>query len=451
MVQEVLQFIRQHRLIKNDDQLLLAVSGGLDSMVMLHILHQLKYTLAVAHCNFNLRGEESDLDAELVETACAEMQIPFYSKRFETEVYAEQQEISIQMAARDLRYAWFYELAQNHGYHKICTAHHASDQAETILFNLIRGTGVVGLKGIPVKNNLIVRPLLHQTRKQLEDYVKKNKLRYRTDSSNLETDYHRNFLRINVIPQVKKINPAFDQSMFRFSELMTETAILMEERIMQLLEGLVHFEQESILLNVATLKDHPALKTLIYHFLKNYNFNADQSAMIAQSLNGSSGKQFYSESHRLLIDRNQLILQNNTVNTEQATIQIDDTAKQIILPEGTLELTYFDAVRPEMLQNKDPETAFLDAGKIKFPLSCRKWQKGDYFYPLGMDHRRKLSDYFIDQKLSLNTKKNVRLLLNNDEIIWIAGYRIDQRYRITDLTTAVLSLHWKSYGSSGAI
>ena len=452
LIKKVQQHIHQHRLFKQDDRLLLAVSGGLDSMLLLEILHQLGYNITVAHCNFKLRGVESDTDAIFVEEYCTKIKVPVYQHSFQTDKYAIDNKISIQMAARDLRYQWFDELCVAHGYTSIVTAHHANDHAETILLNLIRGTGLSGLKGIAERNGNIIRPLLPFTRKELDQYALSKNLKWREDSSNQSKDYQRNLIRLEVLPILKQINPSLEKTLIDFSKIMLESSILIEEFIEHKLHGLIYEEINSTVLKTETIADHAALNSLLHPFLSKFQFNADVIATITTAIRENrTGKIFFSKNFRVLIDRNQIIITSLQNVSEELDIIVEEGNTVISLPDGLLRMQLIDLDLPIMLQNKDPKTAYLDAGMLNYPMLCRRWIKGDYFYPLGLEHRQKLSDYFIDHKVPLTTKEISWVLMAGEDIAWVIGQRIDQRYRLTEKTEQVLALEWRPHGTDNAL
>jgi tRNA(Ile)-lysidine synthase len=445
------QFIHKHQLFKKDVRLLLAVSGGLDSMVMLHLLHETGYNISVAHCNFGLRGDESEGDAAFIEETCRALNITFYLHKFDTEQYASANAVSIQMAARTLRYEWFHKLCAIHGYDSICTAHHANDNTETVLLNLTKGTGLAGLKGIPLRNDNIVRPLLNFTRAQLEVYAKQKNIHWRDDSSNASVDYQRNQIRLQVVPVLKQINGSLEETLSAFSRIMTENAVLVEERIQDLLGGLMETNDQQTILHTQTIKEHAALNSILYFFLNKYGFNPEVVHTIADAIRGNnSGKQFFSKDFRVINDRERIIITSLHTMQEPPDVMIEAGLTVISLPDGLLRMQIMEVEPDWMFENKDPQKAFLDASALNFPLRCRRWIKGDYFYPLGLEHRQKLSDYFIDHKVPLSTKEINWILINGEDIVWVIGQRIDHRYRLTEKTEQVLSLEWRAHGTANA-
>ena len=351
-----------------------------------------------------------------------------------------------------LRYQWFDELCVAHGYTSIVTAHHANDHAETILLNLIRGTGLSGLKGIAERNGNIIRPLLPFTRKELDQYALSKNLKWREDSSNQSKDYQRNLIRLEVLPILKQINPSLEKTLIDFSKIMLESSILIEEFIEHKLHGLIYEEINSTVLKTETIADHAALNSLLHPFLSKFQFNADVIATITTAIRENrTGKIFFSKNFRVLIDRNQIIITSLQNVSEELDIIVEEGNTVISLPDGLLRMQLIDLDLPIMLQNKDPKTAYLDAGMLNYPLLCRRWIKGDYFYPLGLEHRQKLSDYFIDHKVPLTTKEISWVLMAGEDIAWVIGQRIDQRYRLTEKTEQVLALEWRPHGTDNAL
>ncbi|MBL0095741.1 MAG: tRNA lysidine(34) synthetase TilS [Bacteroidetes bacterium] len=438
---KVAKFISRHQLLREDETVLVALSGGLDSMVLLYLLHRLHFKITAAHCNFKLRGEASDADEFACEAICKEMQIPFTSRHFETKVVAEEKKISIQMAARDLRYDWFKQLALSHGYGAIATAHHSNDQAETVLLNLLSGKSIESIRGIPVRNNTIIRPLLQCTKEELRQYALEKNIRWREDSSNAENHYKRNLLRNEIMPLLRQINPSVEEQLSRLAERMADWNLLAEEGISSKIAAIVEEEKDFLRIHVQRLMDHPAKKMLLWKLLSPYGFDgAVIEDMTTQPL--ESGKIFLSASYTLTVDRDSFLLEKTIETATAPYVLIPEGNECIILPNGVLHLSFHEnkISREQLLNNNN---AFLDAGLVQFPLEVRSWEEGDSFYPLGMDHPKKLSDYFIDKKIPVPEKHKKLLVTHGRDILWIIGDRIDQRYRITENTTRVLILHWQ--------
>ena len=424
--------IARHQLCKATDKILLAVSGGLDSMVMLNLFHQAGYSIAVAHCNFQLRGAESDGDEEFVEKQCIHLKVPFYSIQFDTNNYAWENSLSIQIAARQLRYAWFEELLEQEKLDKLATAHHLNDSLETVLLNLCKGTGVQGLAGIPLENRFIIRPMLFASRAEIEVFAAAEKIKWREDSSNLTDDYQRNFLRHHIIPLLKEINPSIEHT-FSITlekvrgglELMSASQKELENSFVKTIDGKTFIKKE------AFQSFHYAAPVL-WELIKHFGFNIEQCEEIIQSIHSQSGKKFLTASCQLIIDRESLIIaphQDSWGQTEIKTGQL-----QAMLGPWKLLI---EECEPVIKTNRSE--AILDVDRLHFPLLWRKWKAGDSFCPLGMEHHKKISDFLIDQKISVAEKDSVTVLESNGEIVWVAGYRVDNRFKITEHTKRAIA------------
>lgn len=433
MLQKFKTYYQENELFGSTDKVLLAVSGGKDSIAMLHMFNACNLSFGVAHCNFSLRGAESDADEELVKSICEKHNIPFHQTTFNTKEYAEQNGISIQMAARDLRYNWFEELSVNHNYIHIATAHHKNDVAETMLINLTKGTGLAGLHGIKNKSGKIIRPLLNFTRTEIEEYVNQNDVEFREDLSNFDNKYTRNGIRLDVIPLLEKINPNVIESLNQASSYLADSELILEEKIKEEFNNCAEIKEGKVFIDVNQLKELAPLNTYLYYFIKAYGFNASDVQDIIDSLNEQSGKQFLSQTHQLIKDRDHLILTKLDVEQE----------KEVVV-NSIEELAKVGLVAEICVYNKDfkikvsSEYAYLDADKIEFPLVLRNWQEGDTFQALGMIGKKKLSDFFIDNKVDLITKQQTKILTQNNQIIWVVGYRIDDAFKITKNTNKVL-------------
>ncbi len=417
---------------------LLAVSGGLDSMVMAHLFHSCGYTFAVAHVNFQLRGMESDGDEQFVKDWCQHRQIPFYSARFETNNYATENKLSIQMAARELRYRWFDEVLTKGSFHFIATAHHLSDSLETVLINLTRGSGIEGMAGIAPKSGNRIRPLLFATRSEIESYAAKNEISWREDSSNLTDDYQRNFIRHHIVPQLQKLNPSLEETFRETSTRIQGDLAILKNVLAEWMKLHVHQEGE-----ITRINKHGILpgegNAYLWHYIRQFGFSYSQSEDILRALSGQSGKQFISNTHKLVIDRDFLILTPVSQIFEEVIIEaIQETA---VL--GSLQLL----IEPieELTSSTDTQLAIVDFEKVNFPLVWRKWKAGDFFYPLGMTHRKKISDFLIDSKISRGEKDFVTILESAGEIVWVVGHRIDNRFRLTPESRKGLSFFIQPY------
>ena len=422
----------------NSGKLLVAISGGLDSVVLAHLCNNLKLNSALAHCNFNLRGKESDADEDFVLQLAEDLDLEVFIERFETETYAEQNKLSTQMAARELRYNWFQGLAEQLDFDYILTAHHANDNLETFLINLSRGTGLDGLIGIPEVNGNVVRPLLKFSRQDIEDYAKENNINWRDDSSNASTKYLRNKLRHDVIPILKEINPQFLQNFENTQKHLQDSKALIEDRIEEVSNVLIEsISEEQIQFNIAEIQKLNNPKAYLYELLKDYGFTEWNDVL--NLLDAQSGKQVFSETHRLLKDREFLliteILNNVILNQSEESLLISKDDKEV---ETQLGVLHFQATKH--INKLNESTIYVDKALLKFPLIVRQWKKGDYFYPLGMIGKKKLSKYFKDEKLSLIDKENVWLLCSGEDIVWVINRRADNRFKVTENTTQILKI-----------
>ncbi|MFC2127675.1 tRNA lysidine(34) synthetase TilS [Bacteroidota bacterium] len=417
--------------LKNNP-LLIAVSGGIDSVVLTHLIHKVNTNCTIAHCNFNLRGKDSDADEEFVKKLGSILSIPVITIRFDTLKYAEENNLSIQMAARELRYNWFEKIIQNNNCKYILTAHHKDDALETFLINFTRGTGLDGLTGIPEVNGNIIRPLLTFSREEVLQYAAENTIEWREDKSNSSTKYFRNKIRHTIVPVLKELNPNLLKSFDKTTQNLSESKLLIEDRINSLKK---HFSQidnkGNLTISTKELLKLTNPKAYLYELLKPYGFTAGED--VVDLLKAQSGKQLFSKTHRLIKDRDELIL--TTFKGESKAEYLIQEATNII--ENPIGLKLSDVATST---HQNPQIVFIDKSLLKFPLILRKWENGDYFHPIGMQGKKKLSKYFKDEKLSLLEKENTWLLCNNDEIIWVIGQRLDNRYKTTSKTKHILKI-----------
>lgn len=429
--------IEEHGLLHFGESVLLAVSGGVDSVVMAHLFAETQYECAIAHCNFQLRGEDSEADEAFVRSLAARLEMPVYVERFDVEKEMREKGISLQMAARDLRYAWFSELTTSHSFDSIATAHNLNDSVETFFLNLSRGTGVRGLTGIPAKNGKVIRPLRFASRKNIEEFAQSGRLAFREDLSNRETKYQRNKIRHDVIPSLEQINAGFIdtmasnmQRMLELKEIVEQSVDAVREEIFERISGEVHVDVSRL------LKLNP-VRTWLYELFAPFGFTRLQCEEIEHLLHSESGKRFLSPSHQLFKDREKLILVESRSESFER-YYLDTPEKHSSLPFSmvmeVLERNNLDQIPT------DRNTACLDYNEILFPLTIRHWLHGDYFYPLGMDQIKKLSDFFVDEKVPVPVKDRTWILASGKKIVWIMGHRIDNRFRITDKTRRVLVL-----------
>jgi tRNA(Ile)-lysidine synthase len=422
-------------------KLLLTVSGGMDSMVLLDVMQRAGYTFEVAHCNFNLRGSESDGDEQLVREQCDRYRLELHVKSFNTKDYASERGISIEMAARDLRYEWFHSLLEERGLDAMVTAHHGDDAVETFFLNLTRGTGIRGLSGMKFVSGKVLRPLLELSRADIEEYASENNINYRHDSSNDEVKHLRNKVRHEIIPVFKEMNPSFFNTMTANLKRLAEVEDLLESEVQRFRDESVVEEYGRVLIPLMRLEEHPQKSALLYEILRPYGFSPKIIGDIIRSIYGIPGKQFYSKTHRLIRDRFNLIL-FEIMETADEEIYIDSDVKTVDKPVK-LELRIFK--KPSDYKfSTDPLVAHFDAGMVEFPLLLRKWKQGDSFRPLGMKGFKKLSDFFTDLKLSIADKEEVWVLQTGDDIMWVAGMRIDDRFKITSRTKDILEIKLKN-------
>ena len=430
-------FISRNQLFSGTDNVLLAVSGGIDSMVMANLFLKTDNTIGISHCNFQLRGTESDNDEKFVREFAEKSNTPFYTKSFDTEKYAEEKKVSIQMAARDLRYEWLEKNRITEGFDYIALAHNKNDILETVLLNIARGTGLKGMTGIKKKSDHIIRPLLFATRKEIVQYSDNNNLSYREDSSNVQIKYKRNKIRHQIIPEFEELNPDFIDSFSQTINQIEEAYGIFKNMVNKKKEQTVTEIGDKTLIDIYKLRNLSNKATYLYEFLKPYHFPSQIIPDIIESLEGIPGKQFLSPTHRLIKDRNHLIITPQKKDTTEK-FYIDKETKELTQPIRLLFRKF--SSKPNLKIPHSPDIAWIDASGLEYPLVMRKWKAGDYFYPLGMQDPKKLSDFFIDEKLSLIEKENSWILTSGDKIVWVIGKRIDDRFRIEKETNKILEI-----------
>jgi tRNA(Ile)-lysidine synthase len=424
--------------VSKKDRLLLAVSGGMDSIVLTACSFMSDLDFGIAHANFQLRGEESERDEAFVRQLADKYEKPFFSKKFDTEKYAETEKCSIQVAARNLRYDWFKTLAGSGSflYQFLLTAHHLDDNVETMLMHFFRGTGIEGLTGMPEKKDNLVRPLLSFTRKQLEEFAHAHALCWVEDSSNAGNDYTRNYLRNKVIPSISEVYPDFRVNMENNLTRFSEAAVLYRQSIAFHKKKLLSQYGPEWHIPILLLKKSDPVRTILYEIIRDFHFTPAQTDEVIRLLDGANGKYVAGPAHRIIKNRRWLIIAP-VEQTLEAHIIIEENDKQVEYSGGQLRFSYV-SVQDSKTLSKESDTAWLDAAKIQFPLIFRKWKSGDYFYPLGMKKKKKLARFFIDQKLSKTAKEKVRVLIMDNHIIWVVGYRIDNRFCINNNTDNIL-------------
>jgi len=429
----------------NDKKLLLAISGGIDSVVLTQLFYKLNFSISLAHCNFSLRGKESNKDEQFVKDLGDKLQIPTFTIKFETNKYATEKGISTQMAARDLRYSWFQQIIKENNIDYVLTAHQKDDVIETFLINLTRGTGLDGLTGIPEINGNIVRPMLPFTRNNILVYATKKKFEWREDSSNSSIKYVRNKIRIKVVPVLKELNPSLLDTFQNTLENLKGSQQIIKDRIKNIKQKVTSIHNNEIHFNVSELKKLSNPKIYLYELLKEYNFTEWDD--ITNLLDAQSGKQVFSKTHRLLKNREVLILSEITTN-EEFYFKIEGNTTEISNPISlkfeTISIP-FDTKNDEgKILNElifdDNNTISIDYNKIQFPLTIRKKEKGDYFFPIGLNGKKKLSKYFKDEKMSILEKENTWILCSKNDIIWVIGKRLDDRFKVTKYSSKILKI-----------
>jgi tRNA(Ile)-lysidine synthase len=414
-------------------KLLLAVSGGLDSMVLVHLFQQLNYEIIVLHCNFQLRGLESFEDQQFIQEYTFKNAIPFEFTQFDTEAFAADFKVSTQVAARELRYSWFYEQLAIQKGDFILTAHHADDNLETFLINLSRGTGLEGLTGIPAQNEKVIRPLLSFSRQEIEEYASVNKLKWREDSSNASDKYLRNKIRHHLVPLLKELNPTFMSSFEKTQSFLSEAQDLVDDAAIMVYQQVAREEGEDIYFDLVRLLQLPNYSSYLYQWLKEFGFTAWDD--IYELVTSQSGKQVLAPYFRLIKDRDCLILSPLQSQENQQEFEIESVESKVKFP---LNLDFSTVSKIGVASNS---TIFVDQDKLVFPLTLRHWNEGDVFQPFGMEGKsKKVSKLFKDEKLSLIDKEKVWLLCSNNQVVWVVGIRQDERFKIDSNSKKLLKI-----------
>ncbi|HEX7583909.1 MAG TPA: tRNA lysidine(34) synthetase TilS [Prolixibacteraceae bacterium] len=437
MVEQFLKYIHEEKLFHSSQRILLAVSGGADSMLMLHLFTNAGFPVAVAHCNFGLRGNESDGDEQFVADYCDQHNLAFYVKKFKTDDYATQEGISIEMAARDLRYDWFNELLVTYGYDFLATAHHQDDVIETFLINLSRGSGIKGLNGIQPKSGRIIRPMLFTNRDEILEYCGRMKIDYRTDSSNLDTVYKRNLIRHQILPLLEQVNPAFRRNALKTIGNLHETGLLFQQRMSEI-KAFVYSEDDlGAMIHIDKLQTLSPLRTILFELIREFGFQSEQTNDIIDSLTKESGRKFFSDDYRLIKDREYLLISPYGTKPDKV-YYIDEDCLKISHPVH-LSVEKLERTR-DFRFSTHSNVVDLDLDQLVFPLILRHWHEGEYFQPLGMSGLKKLSDFFIDEKYSIPDKENAWILASGNQLVWLVGKRMDDRYKITSKTKRILRI-----------
>ena len=436
MLETVRRYIEKEELLSPGCRIIVGVSGGADSMALLDLLILLGYHCVAAHCNFHLRGKESQRDADFVKRWCREIDVPCRSVDFETRQYAADKKISIEMAARDLRYDWFEVIRQQEGADAIAVAHHRDDSVETLLLNLIRGTGIKGLTGISPKKGRLVRPLLSATRTGIEHYIVERGIPTIFDSSNSDDHFLRNAIRLRVIPLLEELNPSVKESIHRTSLHLTEAEKIYSDAIARLSTTVCRDEW----IDITALKECPSPRSLLYEILTPLGFTPSVIEDIAVSLDATPGKLFLGERYRVIKDRDAFLIAPLPDAVAPSSFRIEQGTTLLKKPL----LMQIRSMDMPVAIEKNKNTLYVDHDRLHFPLLLRRWQQGDWFIPFGMKGRKKLSDFFTDRKMNLRDKEEVWVLLSGDDVVWIVGERPDNRFRVTDKTRKVLQIRLNS-------
>jgi len=432
LLEKVNNFLSENKFL--DKKILLAVSGGKDSTCLTYAFSKLNIDFSIAHCNYKLRGHESDGDEIFVEELAKKLNVPFHIKSFETEKISKEKNIGIQELARDLRYDWFTNLVKEHNFNAVATAHHSQDNIETILFNLTRGAGISGIIGIPEINGNIIRPMLSATQEEIARFINKYKISFRQDSSNESVKYARNKIRHHIIPVLKEINPSIEETFTRQSQYFKDIKGIYQTSLSILKSEITSLENNYLKIDLKKLNTLSEKKTILFEWLRDLGFNANQIDDIF-SQEHQAGKQFFAGKFILTIDRDSIILSI----TENKNINLSITLKELPLTLDEHNLT-FEKVEKKAVEFEHENIAYIDADKLNTELKLRNWRKGDKFIPLGMESFKKLSDFFIDNKIPLPEKEKTLVLTNKDDIVWVIGQRIDNRYKISSNTKNILKI-----------
>jgi len=440
MLNLFLKYIEENKLVKKGDRILAAVSGGIDSMVMTDLLLKTGLLSGIAHCNFSLRGKDSDDDEEMVRNYAMKHGIPYYSIRFTTAGHAKERGISIEMAARELRYDWFDKIRTKNGYNSVAVAHNLNDNIETLLLNLIRGTGIAGLGGMKPSANHIIRPLLFATRRSIEEYCRENKLIYREDRTNADIKFRRNKIRHELIPLMKEINPSIETTLNETAERMSSINDIVSGYISETGKMIFISKDNHITVNISKLEYYRDNQAVMFELFRPFGITGALLKDLQKIISGRTGGQLFTGTHRIIRNRNEIVITEDLKEVNESFIisslyglrrsPLIESVKTVTIKEG-------------FKISSDPQMAYLDVRKISFPLIIRKWEKGDFFCPFGMTRKKKLSDYFIDRKFSRVQKEKAFIMESEGKIVWIIGEKIDNRFRITSSTKKALVLKAK--------
>ena len=434
------KYIKENQLATRSDKILLTVSGGVDSMVMLSLFARCGYDIGVAHCNFQLRGRESDEDEVLVADAARELGVECYNKRFATAEEMERTGESMEMAARRLRYDWFAELSEQYGYTVVAIAHQADDSIETFFINLLRGTGLKGLTGISMTRGRIIRPLLFASRKDIADYAVANRINFREDSSNRSTKYLRNKIRLGLVPRIREINPKFTDLMRQNIARLTDAQLFISRSINLLRSQIETRDGEMSIIDTEKIDRKYPVEFVIYEMLNTpYGFKGDVVDSLCKALAEQvSGRKFYSKEYVAYLDRGRILLSPIKAD-DTCLVSVASSAHRAYCGNSVLYMEYLDIDNVQTLSQPE-NIALIDADKLEYPLTLRRWTEGDTFIPIGMSGHKKVSDYLIDAKISLPEKQRQFVLLSGDKIVWLVGRRLSEEFKITSSTENILKI-----------
>ncbi len=439
MTEQVQSFIADLELFSKSDKLLLAVSGGVDSVTLAYLLQHLGYDFHLAHVNYRLRGADSDADEVLVRNLAAQMQVPIHVMQADIAKEQKRQGISVQMAARNVRYDWLTRLLKKEGLQYMVTAHHADDSLETSIFNLTKGTGIKGLRGIKSAEGLVRRPLLCLGKAEIEAYAQEHSLQWREDASNTTSKYQRNKIRNLVIPHLKEINDNLTNTYLQTQKRLLATEELVLDQVNRVRKEYLSTKGGLECLDLQWLQKKPTSLLILSELLGVYGFSFAVSEQIFDAVFGESGKLFESKTHRLNLDRKQALIQPGKISIEATNLEIPDHAGEYELGDASIRLSFVSNLEE---YERDPRVGYLDRDKLTFPLKIRSWQSGDVFKPLGMSGHKKVSDLLVDLKMPILLKSSVRILLTDDEVCWVVGIRIDDRFKITEHTRHIVKLEF---------
>lgn len=441
MIEAFLKYIEENKLCKPGEKILLAVSGGVDSVVMLHLFSKTNFSMGIAHCNFHLRGAEADGDEAFVRKLAEKYQIPVFVKNCKTNEYAKNHSISIEMAARNLRYDWFEEVCKKENFQRVAIGHNRNDDEETFFIKLLRGSGLSGLRGIPLQRDRYFRPILFASRKEIRAYAKKSKLKFREDSTNATDNYLRNRVRHHFLPFFDKKFPGGIEALNQSLEKLKEEELLFRQMLDDKKQELLHKEEGNTTIEIAKIQKFKPLKIWLFYLLEVFDFNRSTTDQLFTAIeSGLTGRLFYSDKHTLLLNRKQLIIKESSENA----------TKEFIIQDMVGEMEHPLHLKWEIIPNdskfsleKNADNAYFDADKIHVPLKLRHWQKGDRFIPFGMRGSKLVSDYFIDEKISRFEKDEIWLLVSEDNILWITGYRASNLYKVHKQTQNIFRISLK--------